>query len=367
MVCKEVSELTIAVLADRLVQGDRRLDCAERLLDVLLLVAAHGGELFTGRLAAMLDLELATQTGQLRTPLVNMGRNADGSRLIGDRALAGLPDPPGRIRRELEALAPVELLDRTVESDDALLDEVAKRDPASAIALRDVNDEAQVGVDHALLRLPVAALDALGERDLLRRRQQVVLAELAHEQRHRVGHTGQVGLESKVGLVADGVGRIALELVRLVSRGSDLDSARLELAAKKRELVVVEIELDRLRLELDRVDDAVAFDVVDEARQFVRFKGGIDLVLLSLGSERAESPSLEALDSTPAGNRPFHAGVRRMTVGAHLEHELRTHGARRELVPAASTAHVAQHEVGVVNPLHSNSPLGNNCSCAATQ
>jgi hypothetical protein len=60
-----------------------------------------------------------------------------------------------------------------------------------------VDDEAQVRVDHALLRRAVAALDLLGELDLLGRRQQLVLAELVHEQVERVDAAGS-GVEGEV-------------------------------------------------------------------------------------------------------------------------------------------------------------------------
>jgi hypothetical protein len=182
-----------------------------------------------------------------------------------------------------------------------------------------------------------------------------VLAELAHEQRHRVGHAGEVRLESELDLGLRRVGGtgVAVDLVCVLDGSGDLDPTRLELAAQERELVLVEIELDCLRLELGRVDDAVVLGLVDEARQFVRVKRRFDLNLLSSSSDGTEPPSLEALDATPAGNRSLHAGVRGMAVRAHLEHELVAHGAGGELVPARATAHVGRNEVGVV-PLHSN-------------
>jgi len=110
-----------------------------------------------------------------------------------------------------------------------------------------------------------------------------VLAQLAHEQGDRVGHAGEVGLEAKLGLGLCRVGAIRtdVELLRVHGHSRDLDPARLELGAQKRELVVVEFELDRLRLELGRVDDAVLLDLVDEAPQFIRVKRRVDLVLLS--------------------------------------------------------------------------------------
>src|ERR1043165_9486183 len=96
--------------------------------------------------------------------------------------MAGLANPPGRVRRELVALAPIELLGRAVQADDALLDEVQQRDVMTLVALRDRDDAAKVRVDHALLRSGVALLDALREVDLVGSRQQLVATGGVHEE-----------------------------------------------------------------------------------------------------------------------------------------------------------------------------------------
>ena len=119
------------------------------------------------RLAAQLRLQLGRGAVQLDPALLDVHRDADRLRLVRDRALAGLTDPPGRVGRELVALAPVELLRCAVEADDALLDQVEERHVVALVALRDRDDQAQVRVDHLLLRCEVAALDALRERDLV--------------------------------------------------------------------------------------------------------------------------------------------------------------------------------------------------------
>ena len=116
-----------------------------------------------------------------------MHRHADRARLVGERTRDGLANPPGRVRRELVALAPVELLGGAHEADRPLLDQVEERQSLVAVALRDRDDEAQVRLDHLLLRPMVAALDALRELDLLRRRQQVDLADVLQEELQRVG------------------------------------------------------------------------------------------------------------------------------------------------------------------------------------
>ena len=148
-----------------------------------------------------------------------MHRDANGARLVGDRARDRLADPPRRVRRELEALRVVELLDRADQAEVALLDEVEQRHPAPDIALGDRHDEPQVrlgqlaagelavaldrvqartlvladvdrfavGVDASeLLAGKEPCLDALGERDLLLGSQERHLADLLEVHPNRV-------------------------------------------------------------------------------------------------------------------------------------------------------------------------------------
>ena len=55
------------------------------------------------------------------------------------------------------------------------------------VALRDRDDQPQVRVDHPLLRLEVAALDALRELDLLLLGQERPAPRLVEEELQRVG------------------------------------------------------------------------------------------------------------------------------------------------------------------------------------
>src|SRR5207248_3722290 len=103
-----------------------------------------------------------------------------------ERARDRLPDPPRRVGRELVAAAPVELLDGADQPERPLLDQIEERQALVAVVLRDRDDEAEIRLDHPLLRLLVAALDPLGELDLLRSRQQRMPPGLAQEQLERV-------------------------------------------------------------------------------------------------------------------------------------------------------------------------------------
>ena len=93
-----------------------------------------------------------------------MHRNADGAGLVGDGTGDRLADPPRRVRRELEALRVVELLDRTDQPEVALLDEVEQRHPATDVALGDRHDEAQVGLGELAAGELAVALHGLHAR-----------------------------------------------------------------------------------------------------------------------------------------------------------------------------------------------------------
>jgi hypothetical protein len=78
--------------------------------------------------------------------LDHVHRDADGARLVGERAGDGLADPPRGVRAELEAAPVVELLDGAHQADVALLDEVEQRHASSGVPLGDADDKAQVGL-----------------------------------------------------------------------------------------------------------------------------------------------------------------------------------------------------------------------------
>ena len=143
-------------------------------------------DLLDRRLAAELAEELALDAPDLVQLLDDVHRHADRARLVGERPRHRLADPPGRVGRELEALAVVELLRRAHEPDRPLLDQVEEGQALVAVVLGDRDDQAQVRLDHLLLRRVVAALDALGELDLLGGRQQRHLADVLEEELERV-------------------------------------------------------------------------------------------------------------------------------------------------------------------------------------
>ena len=207
------------------------------------------GELLTGRVAAELCLELPRSTRELHAPLVHVRRDADRRRLSGDRALAGLPDPPSGVGRELEPTPPVELLDGTVQPDHAFLDQVEQRQVAPLVALRDRDHESKVRIDHPLLRGQVSALDPLCERNLLGGGQQRIPAGPVHEQAQRIGRhdRGSVVVEQRW--------------------RDDLDVAGVELRPQRGQLVVVELVLEHERIEHGLVDRTARLGFVQKFKR----------------------------------------------------------------------------------------------------
>src|SRR4029077_20765400 len=115
--------------------------------------------------------ELATQLALGAVDLVELLDDVyghpDRPALVRDGPGDRLADPPGRVRRELVTLAPVELLGGADEPERSLLDQVEERQTLVSVALRDRDHEAEVRLDHRLLCAVVAGLDLLRELDLL--------------------------------------------------------------------------------------------------------------------------------------------------------------------------------------------------------
>ena len=122
----------------------------------------------------------------LARPLPNVHGQADGAPAVLQSALHRLADPQRGVGGEAVAPAPVELLDGSDQAEHALLDEIRERQALALVAAGVGNDQPQVGIDHALLRLEVAALEALGELDLLVGGEQWPPPRLGEQLRDRV-------------------------------------------------------------------------------------------------------------------------------------------------------------------------------------
>src|SRR3954469_17555065 len=145
LVGDELAELRLLLVADRLLERDRRLGGALDGVDFLRIDPRDLGDLLGGGLAAQLRDELALGAADLVQLLDDMDGDPDRARLVGKRSGDGLADPPRRVRRELEPLAVIELLRRANETERAFLDQVQEGKSLIAVVLRDGDDEPQVG------------------------------------------------------------------------------------------------------------------------------------------------------------------------------------------------------------------------------
>src|SRR5205823_8904884 len=135
LVGDEVAELRLVLVADRLLERDGSLRAAPDVLDLLRRELEVAADLGGRRLAAELGAQLPLRADDLVQLLDDVHRHADRACLVGERARDRLPDPPRRIRRELEPLAVVELLRGAHEPDRPFLDEIEEGQALVAVLL----------------------------------------------------------------------------------------------------------------------------------------------------------------------------------------------------------------------------------------
>ena len=191
------------------------------------------------RLPSELGSELALGADDLVQLLDDVHGHADRPRLVRQRARDRLPDPPRGVGRELESLAVVELLRGADEPDRPLLDQIQEGQALIAVALGDRDDEPEVRLHHLLLRPVVAALDPLGQLDLLRGGQQVDAADVLEEELQGVGrHFLRLELLGNgIVLLLPGRDHLDLQLVEGLVEVVDLARVEVELVERERDLV----------------------------------------------------------------------------------------------------------------------------------
>ena len=107
--------------------------------------------------ASELRFKAGSRVADLPELVAGEQRKQNGVRSVGDAPLDRLADPPGRVGRELEAFAPVELVDGAEQAEVSLLHEVEELKPGPLVALGDRHDEAQVRLDERVAcRISVA-------------------------------------------------------------------------------------------------------------------------------------------------------------------------------------------------------------------
>ena len=123
--------------------------------------AGRRRELVDGRPAAQFIVERALGPQHTAAALLNVDRQPDRLCLVADGAVDRLTDPPHGVRGQLVPPPPVKALDGADQAERALLDQVEQRDTAVSMAASDRDDEAEIRLDHPMLRRGVAMLDPL--------------------------------------------------------------------------------------------------------------------------------------------------------------------------------------------------------------
>src|SRR5918998_3856916 len=132
---QQVDQLAAVVVAHGAIERRRRGEPVEAGVLVVELLAVAGG--------------LAQRRTQRRRTVTRQAHEAG---LLVEGPADGLADPEGGVRGELEALAPVELVDGVLETQVALLDEVEKLHRGRQGVTAGVgDDQAQGGADEAVL------------------------------------------------------------------------------------------------------------------------------------------------------------------------------------------------------------------------
>src|SRR3954463_13558847 len=215
LACHQVSESRLRTVADRLVEAGDDVGQRPDVGDFLGLELDCFGQLLDRGLAAQTDREITLCAGDLALALTDVRRKPDRTAGVGQPALDRLANPERGVCRELEALAPVELLGGTDEPHDPLLNEVVERQTLPAVTAGYVDHEPQVRSDHPILRVEIAALDALGELNLFCGCEQRILGGLLEEELQRLEVAGQLFLLVLGGRVMQALDLSALRLAGL--------------------------------------------------------------------------------------------------------------------------------------------------------
>ena len=96
-VLDEIAKMRIFIVADRRLHRDRFFGNLEHLANLIFRHLHAHGEFFRRRLASHFLQHLARDAVQFTDRFDHVHRDANGARLVGDRARDGLADPPSRI------------------------------------------------------------------------------------------------------------------------------------------------------------------------------------------------------------------------------------------------------------------------------
>src|SRR6218665_1478071 len=149
-VLDEIAQVAVVVVPDRGFHRDRLFGDLHDLADLVLGYLHFGGQQRGIGLEAELLQVLAADAVHLVDGLYHVHRDADGARLVGDRARNGLADPPGGVGRKFVAAAVFEFVHGLHQADVALLYQVQELQATVGVLLGNRDHQAQVGFDHFL-------------------------------------------------------------------------------------------------------------------------------------------------------------------------------------------------------------------------
>src|SRR5208282_29385 len=107
-----------------------------------------------------------------------MNRESNRLALICEGAFDRLLDPPGGVRAELTPFCRVEPLNGFHQANVSFGDQIKERKSQIRVVMSDLNNQAQIRLDHQCARFSVTLLNARGKFDLLEGSQQRNLPNL---------------------------------------------------------------------------------------------------------------------------------------------------------------------------------------------
>ena len=149
--------------------------------------------------------------------------------------------------------------------------------PRPEVALGDGDDEAEVRLDHLRLRAHVAALDALGERDLLVGRQERHLADLAQVEAQRV--EGRLDRQVELRhLLLLGQRRLLVRRRLVLQPLHQLDAVVDQVGVEVLDLLLGEVDFLEPRDDLVVGEESLVLSIGDELVQLLDLgQGDVDL------------------------------------------------------------------------------------------
>src|SRR4029077_12527960 len=169
LVADDFAELGGIIVADRRVEGSWTNRDSFELRNFSGRDSDFFAKLVIGRLAAKLLAHLQRDAAHLRDFINEMNWQANCLRLVSERTLNRLLDPPGSVGAKLAALRGIETFDCLHQADIAFGNQIKQRQPEVCVVMRDLYDQAQIGADHERARFAIAFLDFGGELNLLLR------------------------------------------------------------------------------------------------------------------------------------------------------------------------------------------------------